>query len=265
MSQLFSLWRIASQPAPPDQPSVISTDFLPFITISHTHPQEASKLMLMFLLISSHLLFPLFSSHQIENIPSNLSPPPPSSSFFITWSIIAKHITQSAFSFKFLADLWSGLLCPQPFNCLSFQMCHPYKLSSYFSKLTEDLHFSSALFLNIFCTNPCQRKYSYVHFLQVYSLCHRIDFFPSNFYVPCLSCYNRTPDPFHIHFYPLPQFSSEMLTLLQLLILTLQTCSNKQTHLMLTLAAISSPNTSHLMCCLYFLSTFPSLQLNAGS
>lgn len=33
----------ASQPAPPDQPSVISTDFLPFFTISHTHPQEASK------------------------------------------------------------------------------------------------------------------------------------------------------------------------------------------------------------------------------
>ena len=35
----------ASQPAPPYQPSsAISTDSLPFLTISHTHPQEASKL-----------------------------------------------------------------------------------------------------------------------------------------------------------------------------------------------------------------------------
>lgn len=138
----------ASQPAPPDQPSVMSTDFLPFFTISHTHPQEASKhhaavlggtlavtcmspclgplispapltqcfapwkshsfdmvcsksccspdlsysilplwsfpFPATFFLISFHLLFPLFSSHQIENIPSNLSPLPPSLSFLFS-------------------------------------------------------------------------------------------------------------------------------------------------------------------------------------
>lgn len=50
-------------------------------------PLWSFPLPAMSFLISSHLLFPLFSSHQIENIPSNLSPLSPSLSFFssINW------------------------------------------------------------------------------------------------------------------------------------------------------------------------------------
>lgn len=119
----------ARQPAPPDQPSVISSDFLPFFTIFHTHPQEASKHHAAVLggtlavTCMSPCLGPLISP-----APS-LSVLLPGKAILLTWSAARVAVPLTSVIPSFLSDLFPSLPCPSsdPLIC-SFHYFHLIRL-----------------------------------------------------------------------------------------------------------------------------------------